>query len=162
MDVAGLLSGEDGEFHIDGVTGPDEYTAIVADNTYTNLMAAREPDVRGRKPRLDAGGRSRDSRRHRRRDAVVGAGRRGDRMPFDEERDIHEQDRGFNRAGRSGTSRRPRPRTNRYPLLLHVPYFDIYRKQVIKQADLVLAMHWCGDSFSLEEKARAFAYYEAL
>ena len=30
-----------GAFHIDGVTGPDEYSAIADDNVYTNLMAAR-------------------------------------------------------------------------------------------------------------------------
>ena len=47
-----------------------------------------------------------------------------------------------------------------YPLLLHFPYFDLYRKQVVKQADLVLAMHWRGDAFTAEEKARNFAYYE--
>lgn len=28
-----------GNFHIDGVTGPDEYSAIADDNVYTNLMA---------------------------------------------------------------------------------------------------------------------------
>ena len=49
-----------------------------------------------------------------------------------------------------------------YPLFLHFPYFDIYRKQVVKQADLVLALHVCGDAFTAEEKARNFAYYEAL
>jgi alpha,alpha-trehalose phosphorylase len=48
-----------------------------------------------------------------------------------------------------------------YPLLLHVPYFQLYRTQVVKQADLVLAMHWCGDSFTPAQKARNFAYYEA-
>ena len=31
--------GDDGCFHIHGVTGPDEYTAMVDDNAYTNLMA---------------------------------------------------------------------------------------------------------------------------
>ena len=30
---------------------------------------------------------------------------------------------------------------DQYPLMLHFPYFDLYRKQVVKQADLVLAMH---------------------
>jgi alpha,alpha-trehalose phosphorylase len=49
-----------------------------------------------------------------------------------------------------------------YPLLLHFPYFDLYRKQVVKQADLVLAMHVRGDAFTEEEKARNFAYYERL
>jgi alpha,alpha-trehalose phosphorylase len=46
--------------------------------------------------------------------------------------------------------------------LLHFPYFDLYRKQVVKQADLLLAMHLRGDAFSDEEKARNFDYYEAL
>ncbi len=60
----------------------------------------------------------------------------------------------------AGTSTRTAP--DQYPLLLHFPYFDLYRKQVVKQADLVLAMHLRGDAFSVEEKARNFAYYEAL
>ena len=51
---------------------------------------------------------------------------------------------------------------DQYPLLLHFPYFDLYRKQVIKQADLVLAMHLRGDAFTPEQKARNFAYYEAI
>ena len=61
---------------------------------------------------------------------------------------------------RSGTS--PAPGATQYPLLLHFPYFDLYRKQVVKQADLVLALHARGDAFTDEEKARDFAYYEAL
>src|SRR5439155_10946565 len=51
---------------------------------------------------------------------------------------------------------------DQYPLLLHFPYFDIYRKQVLKQADLVLAMYLRGDAFTPEQKARNFAYYEPL
>lgn len=46
--------------------------------------------------------------------------------------------------------------------MLHVPYFDLYRKQVIKQPDLVLAMHLRTDAFSEDQKARNFAYYERL
>ena len=45
--------------------------------------------------------------------------------------------------------------------MLHHPYFQFYRMQVIKQADLVQAMHLRGDAFSKEEEARNFAYYEA-
>src|SRR5207248_6474433 len=51
---------------------------------------------------------------------------------------------------------------DQYPLLLHFPYFDLYRKQVVKQADLVLAMHLRGDAFSDAEKLRNFDYYEPL
>ena len=49
-----------------------------------------------------------------------------------------------------------------YPLLLHFPYFDLYRKQVVKQADLVLAMHRRPDAFTPAQKAANFAYYEQL
>src|SRR5438105_12024895 len=49
-----------------------------------------------------------------------------------------------------------------YPLLLHFTYFDLYRKQVIKQADLVLAMVLRSDAFTPEQKAHNFAYYEPL
>ena len=51
---------------------------------------------------------------------------------------------------------------DQYPLMLNFPYFDIYRKQVVKQADLVLAMHLRGDAFTPEQKARNFAYYESI
>src|SRR5436853_3264818 len=51
---------------------------------------------------------------------------------------------------------------DQYPLLLHFPYFDLYRKQVVKQADLVLAMYLRSDAFTPEQKARNFAYYEPL
>ena len=78
------------------------------------------------------------------------------------------------RRGSSASTRSPRASPShqpwdfehtapeQYPLLLHFPYFDLYRKQVVKQADLVLALHLRGDAFTDEEKARDFAYYEAL
>ena len=62
-------------------------------------------------------------------------------IPYDAELGVHQQSEGFTRLRRSGTSRPP---ADKYPLLLHYPYFDLYRKQVVKQADLVLAMHWCA------------------
>jgi alpha,alpha-trehalose phosphorylase len=49
-----------------------------------------------------------------------------------------------------------------YPLLLHFPYFELYRKQVVKEADLVLAMYLRGDAFSDEQKACNYEYYERL
>ncbi len=64
------------------------------------------------------------------------------------------------RSTSAGTSRARTP--EHYPLLLHYPYFDLYRKQVVKQADLVLAMHWRGDAFTAEQKLRNFDYYEGL
>ncbi len=78
---------------------------------------------------------------------------------YDEKLGVHPQAEGFTDHGRwdfEGT------RPDQYPLMLHFPYFDLYRKQVVKQPDLVMAMFTRGDAFSAEEKARNFAYYEQL
>ncbi len=80
-------------------------------------------------------------------------------VPYDEELGVHSQAEGF-------TSHEiwdfEATTDQHYPLLLHFPYFNLYRKQVVKQADLVLAMHLRGDAFTAAEKDRNFAYYEAL
>ena len=81
-------------------------------------------------------------------------------VPFDEDKQVHSQDKDFTSHAVWDFERTREE--NGYPLLLNATYFDIYRKQVVKQADLVLALHWCGDQFTPEEKARAFAYYEPL
>jgi alpha,alpha-trehalose phosphorylase len=148
--------GDDGCFHIDGVTGPDEYTALVDDNTYTNLMAAQNlraaADAVQRWP--DAYEVSADEPKAWRRAAETMA------VPYNEKLRVHEQSRGFTSHEKWDFERSARE--DEYPLLLHAPYFDLYSRQVIKQADLVLALHWAGDAFTQEEKARAFAYYEPL
>ena len=46
--------------------------------------------------------------------------------------------------------------------LLHFPYFQLYRKQVVKQPDLVLAMENCSCAFTPEQRARNFAYYDRI
>jgi alpha,alpha-trehalose phosphorylase len=148
----------DGRFRIDGVTGPDEYSAVADNNVFTNLMAqqnlreaanavARHTDVAARlgvTPEEAASWRDAAA-------AVV--------VPYDERLGVHPQSEGFTDHARwdfEGT------RPDQYPLLLHFPYFDLYRKQVVKQADLVLALHLRCDAFTTEEKQRDFAYYEAL
>ena len=147
-----------GLFRIDGVTGPDEYSALADNNLYTNLMAQRNLAAAA-----DAVGRhSRVAKRLKVTAAEVKAWRRAaDRMfiPYDEELGVHRQASDFTKHER-WDFRRTKP--DQYPLFLHFPYFDLYRKQVIKQADLVLAMHLRGDAFTAEQKARNFAYYEAL
>jgi alpha,alpha-trehalose phosphorylase len=46
--------------------------------------------------------------------------------------------------------------------MLHFPYFELYRKQVVKQPDLILAMQVCHDAFTPEQRARNFEYYERI
>jgi alpha,alpha-trehalose phosphorylase len=80
-------------------------------------------------------------------------------IPYDEGLGVHPQADGYTTHQVWDFAATP---ADRYPLLLHYPYFDLYRKQVVKQADLVLAMHRRGDAFTAEQKARNFAYYEPL
>ncbi|MYX45098.1 family 65 glycosyl hydrolase, partial [Streptomyces sp. SID89] len=147
-----------GTFHIDGVTGPDEYSAICDDNTYTNLMARANllaaADVVERYPKEAERLGADDEESAAWRDAAEAMN-----IPYNSELGVHEQHAGFTRYQRwdfAGT------RADQYPLMLHFPYFDLYRKQVIKQADLVLAMYTCGAEFDAEHIARNFAYYEPL
>jgi alpha,alpha-trehalose phosphorylase len=147
-----------GRFRIDGVTGPDEYSAIADNNVYTNLMAQQNlemaADVAERYPdRADALGVDMEEMASW-RDAAAAM-----LIPFDEALGVHPQAEEFTEHARWDFEATP---PEKYPLLLHYPYFDLYRKQVVKQADLVLAMHLRGDFFAPEQKARNFAYYEAL
>ena len=146
-----------GGFRIDGVTGPDEYTAVVDNNVYTNLMAQRNlqeaaaacdrlPDVAAALG-VDA---AEIDRWRRAAGAML--------VPYDEGIGVHPQCTGFTDYAEWDFAATP---AEQYPLLLHYPYFDLYRKQVVKQADLVLAMHLRGDAFTAAQKARNVAYYEA-
>ena len=80
-------------------------------------------------------------------------------IPYDERLRVHPLSEGFTAHARWDFAATP---PAHYPLLMHVPYFDLYRKQVVKQADLVLAMYLRSEAFTPEQKARNFAYYEAL
>ncbi|GAY10789.1 glycoside hydrolase family 65 protein [Pseudonocardia sp. N23] len=147
-----------GQFRIDGVTGPDEYTAIVDNNVYTNLMAQLNlryaADVAARNPRAAAKLGVNAEEMASWRDAAASM-----RIPFDETLGVHPQAEGFTDHQIWNFEHTPE---KKYPLLLHFPYFDLYRKQVIKQADLVLAMQLQPDAFTPEQMARNFAYYEAI
>jgi alpha,alpha-trehalose phosphorylase len=147
-----------GAFRIDGVTGPDEYSAVADNNVYTNLMARRNLLAAA-----DACARHQDR--------CLELGVTPDEMaswraaaehmfvPYDARLAVHPQADEFT-AHEVWNFAATKP--NQYPLLLHFPYFDLYRKQVVKQADLVLAMHLCSDQFTAEQKARNFAYYERI
>jgi alpha,alpha-trehalose phosphorylase len=154
----GYLNTASDRFRIDGVTGPDEYSALADNNVYTNLMAQRNlrwaAEAAQRHPEkahtlgVDAG-------------ELASWREAAEKMfiPYDERLEVTPQDDAFTEHELwDFASTRP----DQYPLFLHFPYFDLYRKQVIKQADLVLAMYLCSDAFTLEQKARNFAYYEPL
>ncbi|ADB35395.1 glycoside hydrolase family 65 central catalytic [Kribbella flavida DSM 17836] len=147
----------DGQWHLPGVTGPDEYSAVADDNVFTNLMAARnlraaaryaaKQPAKARELGVDA------EEEAAWRDAAAAV-----YVPYDAELGVHPQSAGFTRYAEWDFE----ASRGKYPLMLHAPYFELYRKQVVKQADLMLATYWCGDAFTAEEKARNFDYYERL
>jgi alpha,alpha-trehalose phosphorylase len=80
-------------------------------------------------------------------------------VPYDERRGIHPQDANFLERERWDLEATP---PDHFPLLLHYHPLVIYRHQVLKQADVVLAMFLLGDEFSEEQKRANFDYYDAL
>ncbi|MEA2296582.1 MAG: alpha,alpha-trehalose phosphorylase [Solirubrobacteraceae bacterium] len=145
-------------FRLAGVTGPDEYSALGDDNVFTNLMAQRNL-------RAAADAAQRHAKHAKRLDVddeEIAAWRRAAdaiHLHYDEARGMHPQHEGFLDYGLWDFEHTP---ADHYPLLLHTSYFELYRTQVVKQADLVLALWFRGDAFSDEEKARDFAYYEGI
>ena len=149
---------EESGFRIDGVTGPDEYSALADNNVYTNLMAQRnlaaadELSVRFPKRASELGVTTLECTEWRRAATEMF-------IPYDTTLGVHPQAEGFTRHARWNFAATD---GDRYPLLLNCTYFDLYRKQVVKQADLVMALYVRGDAFSDAEKALNFDYYEAL
>ena len=147
-----------GQFRIEGVTGPDEYSAVKDNNVYTNLMAqhnlARAADLAEQlEDQARALGVTTEETASWRNAAE------NMYMPYDERLEVHPQHDGFTHYARWDFDATPE---DNYPMLLHYPYVQLYRKQVVKQADVVLAMQVRGDAFTPEQKLRNFDYYEGL
>jgi alpha,alpha-trehalose phosphorylase len=162
LDLGFYSEPKGGKFCINAVTGPDEYNTVVNNNAYTNLMARENlryavttiqalqetrPDVL--KTLVD-----KTSLEPSEVDAWL---RAADKMyvPYDEKLQIIPQDDSF--LEREPWDFRNTP-PDRYPLLLFYHPLNIYRKQVIKQADVVLATFLLGHAFPLEAKKRNFDF----
>jgi trehalose/maltose hydrolase-like predicted phosphorylase len=143
-----------GVWHLDGVTGPDEYTAVVRDNVFTNLMAAHNlvtaADACNRHPEAAEALGVNTEETARWRDAADSV-----HIPYDAELGVHQQCEGFTTFAEWDFEG-----NTTYPLLLHEAYVRLYPAQVIKQADLVLAMQWQSHAFTPEQKAHNVDYYE--
>jgi alpha,alpha-trehalose phosphorylase len=163
----GFYNGPNGdEFHIHGVTGPDEYTTVVNDNCYTNIMArftmrfaAHVVDelAKERSDAYDAIVRRTGvtdeevARWHRACDSMF--------IPYDAELGINPQDEHFLKLEPWDFEGTP---DDKYPLLLHFHPLVIYRHQVLKQADVVLAMFLRAQHFPHDLKRRNFDYYDPI
>ena len=166
MGLGFFSTAKAGMFCINSVTGPDEYNTVVNNNAYTNLMArenlryaaetvealkAQHPEAYSALARKTALELSEPEAWEQAASRMY--------VPYDENLKIIPQDDSF--LDREPWDFENTPRSH-YPLLLFYHPLDIYRKQVIKQADVVLAMFLLGDAFSLEEKERNFRFYDRL
>ncbi len=162
----GFFRGPERSFHIHSVTGPDEYSAVVNNNLYTNLMA-RMNLMRAAQAVLTL--------------AEVDPGKYADLaaelgvtecevtswqeaatamyIPYHEWFGVHPQDEDFLKREVWDLAGTP---IEKLPLLLHYHPLVIYRFQVLKQADAILALFLAGESFTPEEKRADYEYYEPI
>jgi alpha,alpha-trehalose phosphorylase len=165
-DLGFYSARRDGKFCIHAVTGPDEYNTVVDNNAYTNLMARENlryaaqtvNTLRDRRPELYTA----LVHTTRLRPSEVAEWERAAEamyIPHDTRLGITPQDDEFLEQERWDLSRTP---PDKFPLLLYYHPLTIYRHQVIKQADLVLAMLLLPHEFSDDLKKRNFEFYDPL
>lgn len=166
VDLGFWRSGEDRSFNIHGVTGPDEYTTVVDNNLFTNVMARQNLWQATDQVRALA---TADPEQYAHLCHRLGLEEfelqrwqeAADAMfiPYDDGLKIHPQDAHFLDLEVWDLKNTPR---EMHPLLLHFHPLVIYRFQVIKQADVVLALFLQGQHFSDSEKLANFEYYDPL
>jgi alpha,alpha-trehalose phosphorylase len=162
----GFFRGPERSFHIHSVTGPDEYSAVVNNNLYTNLMA-RMNLMRAAQAVLTLA----EANPGWHLDMITELGvteaevtgwqeaATAMAIPYDEWFGVHPQDEDFLRREVWDLANTP---PEMLPLLLHYHPLVIYRFQVLKQADAILALFLAGDSFTPEEKRADYEYYEPI
>nr|WP_245557420.1 glycosyl hydrolase family 65 protein [Corynebacterium terpenotabidum] len=163
----GFFDSRGEKFQIHSVTGPDEYTTVVNNNLYTNVMAQYNLRVAAEVAR-----QMREERPEAFQELVDRSGLSEDELdlweraaatmyiPFDEKMQIHPQDDQF--LNRQLWTLDDPAEAPKRPLLLHYHPLTIYRYQVLKQADVVLALFLQGRDMPTEVKKRDYAYYDRL
>lgn len=166
LDLGFWRDEEVGTFHIHGVTGPDEYTTVVNDNLFTNVMARFNLRAAAlavtRLAERDGPAYDQMVKRLMLDDTEVADWERAARdmaIPYDEALGVHPQDQHFLEREVWDLDNTP---ADMRPLLLHYHPLVIYRFQVIKQADVVLALYLQGKHFTAEQKRANFEYYDPI
>lgn len=161
MDVGNFYQSE---FHINDVTGPDEYTCIVNNNYYTNTLAQyhlswavklfelfkNDPTFITMQQRISLSYEEVED--FRRASSSI-------KLPYNETLGINPQDDSFLQKKRWDISTIPK---EKFPLLLHYHPLHLYRHQVCKQPDTVLAHFILEDIQSIETIRNSFHFYEKI
>ncbi len=163
----GFFNTAGNRFEIHSVTGPDEYTTVVNNNLYTNVMAQYNLRVA-----VEVVSQMKSDRPGAYRELVLRSGLSEDELdlwrraaevmyiPFNESLGVNPQDDQF--MQRQLWSLDDPAVGPKRPLLLHYHPLTIYRYQVLKQADVVLALFLQGSQFSEDVKRRDYNYYDRL
>ena len=166
LSLGNFAERKGGAFCINNVTGPDEYTAVVDNNRFTNMMARENLRAALRAVNFVRQSHPADYERLVERTRLDPTEldnwkRAADRMylPIDERTGIHPQDDSFLDKPRWECADIP---PDKHPLLLYYHPLTLYRRQVLKQVDVVMAMFLLGSDFTLDEKRRNFDYYDPL
>lgn len=165
-DLGFFSDAKQGHFVINGVTGPDEYSTVVDNNAFTNLMARKNMQIAVEMletlRRENPDGYDRVANSTGLAASEIDLWRRaaaGMYVPYDTKAQVHLQDESFLEQQAWDFATVP---PEKYPLLLHFHPLYIYRHQVIKQADVMLAAFLLGNEFTEEQKRRIFDYYDPL
>ncbi|MGA9333079.1 MAG: beta-phosphoglucomutase, partial [Rudaea sp.] len=155
-----------GAFCINDVTGPDEYTALVDNNYYTNRMAQEHlryavATLRGLADAEADACTALMRKLDLRETEIADWARAAEAMylPYDERLGIVAQDDTFLDKPPWNFAATP---PEKYPLLMHHHPLTLYRHQICKQADAVLALVLAGDNVDRDIKRRSFDYYKAI
>ncbi len=153
----------DGAFVINEVTGPDEYTALVNNNSYTNYMAKENllyaVEVLSSLEKKVFKTVSQKTNLHPSEIKEWKKAAEKMYLPKKNQEGILPQDDSFLKKQRWDFKNTP---DENYPLLLHYHPLVIYRRQVLKQSDLLLAMFLLPQYFEKDEIKRNFEYYDPL
>ncbi len=165
-DLGDFIDSKGGQFCINCVTGPDEYTAIVNNNFYTNMMARMNLQYACDVQALLQSNYSKAyqglvTKLALNSEEIQRWQRAADKMyiPYDDRLNIHPQDDTFLQKQHWDFENTPK---ENYPLLLHYHPLVLYRYQVCKQADVLMADFWLGDKITLADKRRDYDYYEPI
>jgi alpha,alpha-trehalose phosphorylase len=166
IGIGNYADDKSNRFYINEVTGPDEYHALVDNNLFTNKMAKMHlayaalladkmkstwpEDFRRVKELIDLADDEPDQWRRAAESMYI---------PYDVNLRIHPQDDSFLSKKRLLAADVP---VEKRPLLLHYHYLVIYRHQICKQADVLMALFLLGDRFSHDDKKRDYDYYEPI
>lgn len=153
-----------GNFHINNVTGPDEYTCIVNNNYYTNVLAQYHLkwavifyNLLNEKPSFH----DLIKKIALKEDEIKEFQKASDSMylPYDETLNINPQDDSFLQKKKWNVKSIPE---NKFPLLMYYHPLHLYRHQICKQPDTVLAHFILEDAQSEEVIRNSYNYYEEI